>query len=529
MNHLQCLAVKQTNYISGYINKTFLMNGNNGNGNGAKPKGNRPNRPNTIQKNTADFGNAAKHLKKLLSTQLESSELRESFIGGTEYIYSMIDLDDSDPIRLPDEIVATSALFKAPYVSDVLASSPWNAGLGESDVKWDNTQPGQSTVLLFPGIVNAIWQTAGVDQIAIPAGAGNDMSFVPALVPNPAPGDGGYLRHALLLGKVGIIPRLDNGDVPWYELQMGVAGAEASPWAAEVAVQRTTGAVTISEFDITVNVVYFDDTTDSFGLTFNGDRFSATFNMEHEIRKFSVNIRSDEQASNWQFAWGTKKGTSTEAVGAAYSACNYFVNDVPQMSTLTNTSMERPTALTGLLTFMGSSLANGGKIAAARLPPGISVANAPSGDYFQYLASLPLYNGDYPLKKGAYAWWCPESEQEVFFRGYLQNRSQDLSDVTSLVFSMTRDEPQQSVRLEALQAIETLTRSITYLSKVSRSNPTYPKLIEMAKEISAVHENPTHKSFFSQAFNRVKGFLTKPDNWRKFLSGAMNLVLPKGV
>jgi hypothetical protein len=207
------------------------------------------------------------------------------------------------------------------------------------------------------------------------------------------------------------------------------------------------------------------------------------------------------------------------------SATMYDVKDVDQLSDMPLTFQERPSALSLLATYMGSTLSNGGNIALARLPMGANLASAPLGDYYAYIASLPVYAGDFALKDGGYAWWCPDSEQEYFFRPYGYRACDDLRASSSLVVTMRRDEPQQTVRLRVDLHVETQTRSALFTSLVSDYSAAFPKALQLAKTLPAVSTNEEHKGIFSKLWSGIKGWVSKPQNWLNLLQKGIQ-VLP---
>jgi uncharacterized protein YegP (UPF0339 family) len=239
------------------------------------------------------------------------------------------------------------------------------------------------------------------------------------------------------------------------------------------------------------------------------------------IRGFFVEVEDLDSAASWVFTL-TDAPYSLAAVGK--SACSFTILNTPELDSLSETLAERTTALTGLCTFMGSTLEDGGQISAARLGMGLSPLRAPLGDVYSYVASLPFYNDDFPLRDGIYAWWCPDSIQEHFYVPYRVPRSDNLEENSVLQFAVLRDNPDQAVRLKVIQNVEVITRSRLYTARSSPVNPTYASMIGAIKAIPAVTVNAKHPSILSKALGFVKGWVSKPANFRKLLKGGTNIV-----
>jgi hypothetical protein len=235
---------------------------------------------------------------------------------------------------------------------------------------------------------------------------------------------------------------------------------------------------------------------------------------------FAIIIDTDSSdTSNWNFGISSPYDPVTLPVPPninlpANSATNYIVRSYDRIASLDLTSVERTTALSGLVTYMGSNLKNGGLITASRLPMGESIVDAPAGDFFSFLAQLPTYVGDFPLRQGAYAWWCPDDPQEFFMRPHANARTDDMRTNSSLWFVAKRDERDQVLRLRAVMHLETLTRSVQYTTEVHYPNPLFPALLAMAKTLPAVTENNFHQ-WLSRAWHKFTGFVKNPATWAK--------------
>jgi hypothetical protein len=290
----------------------------------------------------------------------------------------------------------------------------------------------------------------------------------------------------------------------------------------------------------TVTWRYTDGTTNSDTRPTFGIGFEEAFEIVPDgtgssaIVAFYFAISDLDPASHWvvtlHSSVGATPGATAGLVFTARSATAFAVRSPPEINSLQETLMERQSALSGLITYVGSDLQNGGQIAGARLGMGLSPLAAPGGDVFNYLASLPFYSDDFPLKNGVYAWWLPDSIQEHFYKPYRQPRVDLLETDSILHFAMTRDNPNQDVRLKSIHAVEVITRSRLYSSKPGPTNPSYELMISAAKHVPAVTINSWHTGILGRAWGAIKKWVSHPTNWVKLLKtggDAVSLISPE--
>jgi hypothetical protein len=383
------------------------------------------------------------------------------------------------------------------------------------------TDPGESVVLLFPCISDAIWHTAGVDYVVNTTP--RELFMYPALLESTTLTStfGGRLSigHALVSNGHAIVPRLDAAGFYVYEMLMSLNSATQvlRVTLSSEKSRKTSYEVTLrAEYRIAggtiwtaVNTVftmqsgsgYADFRGPGGAINIGAMRFSVSDPREN-INDYTISLGNAFDADNPPIIQLP-----------ATSACHYILRDFDQLVGMQQTTNERPAALAGLVTWMGSTLENGGNIAAARLPMGMTPLKAPGGDYYGYLSQLPIYASDFPLKDGAYAWWAPDSEQEYFFTEYLNTRSTDLELTSCLAFAMRRDQPSQTVRFRADANFETQTRSVQYASAVGATNAQFPRALEIAKMFPAVTINDDHISLLSKKWKEALGKLKNPANW----------------
>jgi hypothetical protein len=450
------------------------------------------------------------------------------------YLCSLILPEINEPRRVPDEVTATSAVFKSPQVIENLPfSGSWSSEQSKTLAR-AATDPGETTVMLFPSVFGCVWHTLGRTVLLPPTLTG--VALRPTLRASETTviaNDGqSYISHALRTNQVGVMPRLNSQGIPVYEISIISDDTDTHAYGVTVFSMKAMG----STFKATVRVWARVAGAPGFGSSIHivdiesgTGYFSVPMAADIELDALYISIAEEGASSDdWTFSIGadiTTGSDDTPTFGLdANSSTAYAIRDIDQLTNLSLTSNIRPAALSGLVTWMGSTLENGGNIAVARLPAGQTLSVAPRGDYYGFISQLPVYNADYPLKDGAYAWWCPDSEQEYFFRNYHHFRCDNLNEVSSLVFTLRRDEPAQTVRLRVDANFEALTRSVQYTSEVSVTSVEFPHMLEVAKTMPAVSINKAHEAFFSRLFKRAKNWMSKPSNWTKLLRGGAKLL-----
>jgi hypothetical protein len=292
---------------------------------------------------------------------------------------------------------------------------------------------------------------------------------------------------------------------------------------------RTLANLTITWDSGTITTITLNISSTGDNNTAHSDFyvFQSTLPANNDfVVSFYVELDDVDPASHWKYSLASPiAGDNGFGVTLpARSACAFMVVDAPEMDVLSETLSERTSALTGLLTYMGSTLQDGGQIAAARLGMGLSPLRSPLGDVYRYLASLPFYNDDYALREGIYSWWLPDSIQEHFYVPYRAPRSDDLEFNAALQYAVLRDNPNQAVRLKVVQNLEVITRSRLYTSVSGPNNPAYSSVIGAIKALPAVTVNKRHIGILGRALGMVKGWLSRPANWRKLIKGGAGLI-----
>jgi hypothetical protein len=458
------------------------------------------------------------------------------------FFETMMNPEEKFPERIPDNYAGTTAVFKAPLVLDLPYSGVWNAADGFTSLLPVPLADGYSEVILSPGSVNTLFHTLG-DQVEMVAINDRDASLVPCLATKPTPEVGGRIGHGLRVASqdshgFACLPKRDTIGDFWYELQLGPQLPAALGWQFTMEVRNIGNPTFAGGTRLFLNG-FFDNggglrtafPEQSKDIT--GSHEVVVFNMDPAgagalnawITQFRVHIEDTDPASWWVISLSN---TSAQAIFPmilpARSACAFRIRDTPDINQLADTESERTTALSGLCTYMGSHLQDGGVISGARLGMGLTPMNAPDGDVYGYLAQLPLYNDDFALKVGCYSWWLPDSIQEYFYVPYRTPRSDFVGTTSLLCFAMHRDDPTQGVRLRMQHCLEVITRSRLYASLPAPVNPTYDMLVGLIKTLPAVTVNDKHPGILARALRAIKNVVASPANWLKVIKGGAELV-----
>jgi hypothetical protein len=471
-------------------------------------------------------------------------ELQEAGLYSLGYFETMIDPSDIPPARVPDSHSAMSAVFKTPFIVDLPFSGVWNPQTARTDPLGPENTDGYSEVIVVPGTTDCIYHTLGTRatpwtnvQAATPLA--DEMLLIPTLDSHPIGIDVIAGRVQLVQGlktfnvpganEIACLPKRDSQGHSVFELSL-IPVQNVSPNGVEFLVAFYNPAVDIVVTTIGHLVVTWDSgpvVDIDLPVSSTGDNntihsgyflFQTTLPVDNDfVVSFYVEVEDDDPSSHWTFALRTPVVDGWGVEFPARSATAFVLIDAPEMGDLAATDAERTTALTALVTYMGSDLENGGQISAARLAMAYSPLRSIGGDVYGTLAAYPFYNDNFPLKDGIYVWWLPDSIQEYFYTPYRRARSDFLATNSVLQVACLRDNANQALRLEIIQNLEVLTRSRLYASKSGPINPAYSAVIGVVKRVPAVTINQRHKSILGKAFSAAKGWLTNPTNFRKLI------------
>jgi hypothetical protein len=474
------------------------------------------------------------------------SDLHEAGLDTFRFFESMINPEDVPPMRIPDDHSAMSAVIKTPFVVDLPFCGVWNAATSSTftdDVLADPPTDGYSEVILCPGTTDCYFYTAGAQSIIwtlaqAELAEAHDYLMQPILATHleidTVIGGLKQIIHGLQSyntpgGKqTAILPKINGLGHGVFEVSIVPFNTAADSSVDVILGFYNPGIQSATRTNAFFNVNWSNGTSEFVQQEVLDSEFT-NFQMtlpalNATIVSFFVEVSDVDPAADWRFSLGLNATNKFQLVAEAKSACNFMVVHAPELEDLSQTRSERTTALSGLLTYMGSTLQDGGQIAAARLGMSLSPLRAPMGDVYTYLASLPFYNDDYPLRDGIYSWWLPDSVQEHFYVPYRAPRSDDLAETSVLQYALLRDNPNQAVRLKVIQNFEILTRSRLYASRTGPNNPAYSTTVGVAKIVPAVTVNFRHVGILSRALGAAKSWISKPANWVKLLKTGSSII-----
>jgi hypothetical protein len=517
-------------------------NGKSGNGNGSTV--NRDNVPAAKPKAASKSSNGKGYGKQRAGRPTKTGKakagsrmadqyaiLQATTTMHSDYVHHLIDPDSTDARRVPDGVTATSAIFKTPTVKVVGAGGTWDSANAISRPVSGPDGAGESIVGIFPGVASSIWVTSGNEHTVVPTLFLGETVYETCvgLIDQAEPGLVQHARHAIMDCQHAVLPRFSTGELRWiYEVEAHTDLFATSIFEIAATFDPRDGSKSFGATSLQFELHTRAHSTGAWTMsTFQGTLLTgqvlpfanlvATVTAPDYIDAFSVSVShvSETKALDGDLIIKIVGASSPDASiikMPAYSSMHFTVDSWADLDALTATSAERVTALSCLLTYMGSSLQNGGVIAGARLATGITIQDAPDGDIYSYLASLPTYSADFALKDGAYAWWAPDSVEEQFFTPYNQPPMNTRNN-TSLWFAANRDDISQTLRARVVMGIETITRARTYNARIGPVNPNYALLLALAKTLPAVTENPLH-DMLGNVWNDFTDLISSEDTWR---------------
>jgi hypothetical protein len=475
------------------------------------------------------------------------SDLHDAGLDLFDFFETMINPEDYPPNRIPDSHAATSAVFKTPFVVDLPFSGIWDATLGRTAILADPPVNGYSEIIVVPGSTDCYFYTLGAAAPLWPPDASPEFVqiMVPVLASHPVDTDVVNGQTQIFQGlrsynaetiDVAILPKANSAGNAVMECVMTPFLTNAGDTLGVLVGFHNISISAPTRTEATINFVWNSgpETNATLPISSTGDNntqtsdfylFQTALPVNNDfVVAFWVEIADQDPASHWKYSLTSGINSGFGLALQAGSACSFANVDAPEMGTLSETLSERTTALTCLVTYMGSTLQDGGQISGARLGMGLSPLRAPRGDVYTYLASLPFYNDDFALRDGIYGWWLPDSIQEHFYVPYRNPRSDDLEFNSVLQFSVLRDNPEQACRLKVVQNLETITRSRLYTSESGPNNPAYGSIVAAVKSVPAITINTSHLAFLGKALGAVKNWVAKPANWRKLLKGGAGII-----
>lgn len=180
----------------------------------------------------------------------------------------------------------------------------------------------------------------------------------------------------------------------------------------------------------------------------------------------------------------------TEAVVMSYISEDYMSS--------AKVERVRVAAMSMLATYTGSTLNNGGVIAAARLQPGIPDVG---GNLYSALAKLPSDEYHGPLREGAYVWWLPRDLTEVDFSDGDESVLHKTS--SSLAIAGVFTEADCSVEITVQIQFEFYTPLQLFEKRLfPMYSPLYSEFYSLMNSLPAASCNPSHWELLKKAITK---------------------------
>lgn len=452
-------------------------------------------------------------------------EMGQRGLADSKIVQMMLDPEDSEAARWEDDSCTAAAVFKAKEVVDLPSANGWSDATRSSSVATRLT----STAIQLPGISGSIAITAATATVAAtPAlidfgqvqfkGSG---AFAGQAIPNDiasaVTGSPTELRY--------LVPHVQTDGNALYEASISWAAAGSAivirsdyhgPWNALFAV--SIGGADFGNVLASVNGA----------VTFT----AASLSLTTPVTSTAFFIRIIPQPTNSRVVYAPinvtmyKEAGYTGTVSIPIGQGNLSVLDYTQLLDLDKTEAFRVIAMSSLVTYCGSDLANGGEIAAAWLPPDLAYWDNVA-DPYDYLAQTPNDSYDGALKNGSYCWYKPAGIRSYIYRPYETYGFTNSEGLPTLSTFMTRADPTQPVRLKATIIVEAQTVSPLYAVSTAVPHPGFTDTMRFLRMANSACENPEHKNLLSEAWKRAKPWMKKmasdPSNWAKAASVAASL------
>jgi len=192
----------------------------------------------------------------------------------------------------------------------------------------------------------------------------------------------------------------------------------------------------------------------------------------------------------------------------------------------------RPVSMSVLCTYMGTTLNNGGQIAAAYVPSDFIQSNYYANAENQYgqaqnFETIQCLEGNYngPLKDGCYAWWSPYTNVDLAFVDPNTLNSNPLPGIiVSGVFEPDANTTNLTfvMRLEVSTNYEFITKSTAFENtKCCGSQNDIDTAMTMVAEQPHCMPNGKHLEWLKRFMGKASNFYAKNKNWMAPLGVAL--------
>jgi len=191
-----------------------------------------------------------------------------------------------------------------------------------------------------------------------------------------------------------------------------------------------------------------------------------------------------------------------------------------------------------LLTYIGSDLQNGGSLAIARVPANtvlgsktdILSSNIPqSNPYYDWIASLSSNRYDGGIKDGGYTFYLGEDERDYFYRPVALNYGVSHPYIAAAFNSTDVGIQSGLIRIKVITHVQFTTSNNIYSLDFSPHLMDSTMLQHICSMVHSSYCNPLHKEqikeYLKKLGGRISRIITNPDNWLTAAKVASGLLL----
>lgn len=393
---------------------------------------------------------------------------------------------------------------------------------------------GVSSIVVYPSLIDSIFATTGTGytQSLTPLGGANNPYCI-----NPVYVRGNDLSKTTItqpfffndkqvaLPKPSII-----GQNMLYPI-MHAGPAATSPIQVQFALSNSHSSANLEA------VVTFYSATETV-LTFTNAQFTsagiANINMWANVLQINAQWLSFEVRQSAGTSFIPFEGSVTVSffdptgldpgvlvTNVSQHCTSYSINDSEQLATSAESFFVVAQSL--LLSYEGSDLNSGGRLAIARVPQQTTIGQ-PGGNsgvpkfpsWYDYLASLSRNSYNNRVKNGGYCWYLGQDERSYFYRPIEEVYPPELPYIAA-EFSTEKTAP-QAVRMQINTVVQYTSNSNVYgMSPSSYFGEDYCKLLHILSCVSAAYDNDGHRQKLTDALKKVGtvagNLLKDPNNW----------------
>lgn len=219
-------------------------------------------------------------------------------------------------------------------------------------------------------------------------------------------------------------------------------------------------------------------------------------------------------------------------------ATHCLVYDINSAATIVNSAEEFfVLGQSVLCTYQGSTLEDGGLASICRLPSNTiigeksdvgAVSNLQSNPYYDFLASIANNRYDGPLKDGLYSFYLGEDESNYFYRPVEDAPYPDVPYIAA-AYSTTGATFQNLYRIKIITHVQFLSNNNIYSQAPSPYMRDLKLLHNVLSMVPASYCNPLHKKqiadYLKKVGKRIGTVVSNPQNWLSAAKIAADILL----